>query len=404
MITKHNISNEQYALLFKKAEELLGIIDEKGDVIDEEQTRINSLDLYFTRLGDIVKTMVSEIGSGTRQAFDESFFLLPLDEPMFEIDADKREIAIPSAFKNGVAVQGDNASEVLVFKIDRYFDYKDLGSEKITIYIQYTTPDGKESMYQVGYKDLDSYPGYVRFGWILSDVATKDAGALKFSVRFVSTAEDGSADYSFNTKSHQVLIYPALQKGMTAEKDSLSSDNIFSKLVVNSLEKGVVPAQTPNFSDEYASLNLEKTANLKADNTYTFIAQASKGDLGTLQYEWFFKPVSTEENSTPSFEKIENNGMFDTGLEYIKKEGVVGPSLRKEYYYYDASKTQYVKYNFDPQDTELPELYEKYAICKILNTTDPIVGEYYATAANVITPGKNVSSTVQSNICVIPGL
>jgi hypothetical protein len=153
--------------------------------------------------------MTDEINTETRKTFDESFFLIPFDEPMFEINGDTREITVPDVFKKGVAVQGDHASEVLVFCIDRYFDYKDLGGSNITIYIQYTRPDGKENMYQVGYKDLETYPGKVRFGWLLSDIATDAAGVLKFSVRFITNDEGGKV-YSLNTKTQTVTIYPAL--------------------------------------------------------------------------------------------------------------------------------------------------------------------------------------------------
>ena len=181
-VQNENFAN-QYALLFNKANALLGYTTTSSNYI-------NSLDKYFTQLGTIVATMMTEMEEGERDAFDESFFLIPFDEPMFNINGDTRDIIVPEAFKKGVVVQGDHASEALVFCIDRYFDYKDLGGSNITIYIQYTRPDGVENMYQVGYKDLETYPGKVRFGWLLSDIATDAAGVLKFSVRFVTNDDN----------------------------------------------------------------------------------------------------------------------------------------------------------------------------------------------------------------------
>jgi hypothetical protein len=49
---------------------------------------------------------------------------MPLDEPLFEIDANSRSIAVPSEFsRNGVGVKGDHQAETLYFRVDRYFDH-----------------------------------------------------------------------------------------------------------------------------------------------------------------------------------------------------------------------------------------------------------------------------------------
>ena len=86
----------QYALLFNKANDLL-------EYTEESSGYINSLDKYFTKLGTIVETMTDEMNAGTRKTFDESFFLIPFDEPMFEINGDTRDIVVPDVFKKGVA-------------------------------------------------------------------------------------------------------------------------------------------------------------------------------------------------------------------------------------------------------------------------------------------------------------
>ena len=54
-------------------------------------------------------------------ALDKKYLRLPLDEPLFAIDANSRKITVPDAFKsNGLSVQGDHLAETVYFVIDRY--------------------------------------------------------------------------------------------------------------------------------------------------------------------------------------------------------------------------------------------------------------------------------------------
>ena len=67
-------------------------------------------------------------------ALDKKYLRLPVDEPLFEIDANSRKIDVPSEFKsNGLSVQGDHLAETVFFSIDRYFDYMDLSTCDISI-------------------------------------------------------------------------------------------------------------------------------------------------------------------------------------------------------------------------------------------------------------------------------
>lgn len=376
----------QYALLFSKANDLLKYTKEDSDYI-------NSLDKYFTKLGTIVKTMTDEITEGKRKTFDESFFLIPFDEPMFEINGDTRDIMIPDVFKKGVAVQGDHASEALVFCIDRYFDYKDLGSSNITIYIQYTRPDGKENMYQVGYKDLETYPGKVRFGWLLSDIATDAAGILKFSVRFITNDKDGKV-YSLNTKTQTVTIYPALQKGILESSDGLAADSAFYRFVRDSLAVGETPAQQPRFDDPEAR-NLPVTTNLGQNNTLVLSAQATKGDLGNLTYTW------RHEDLEGTIAELTNDDNY--GIEYSYEE-VVNPVEKPRVDYYEENGGEYEKYiipsNGIPEDKEL---FEQYSTLIFKNTKAPIVGKYWVEAVNSL-DDNNKSGAGKSITCTIPPL
>ena len=85
------------------------------------EIQIDNLESFFGNIQEISK-------------LDEKFLRLPLDEPLFEIDADSRKITVPSNFAtNGLSVQGDHLAETVFFSIDRYFDYKDLNTCNIRI-------------------------------------------------------------------------------------------------------------------------------------------------------------------------------------------------------------------------------------------------------------------------------
>ena len=298
MITT-NITNK-YDKIFKKASEILlaKYTNEEMKAINpywEDDVGIMNLDAYFmsfeTLLGELKE---NELGP---------FVLLPLDEEPFEINANTREIKVPTAFKKGVAVQGDCGSEILVFTIDRYFDYMDLNN--MDVYIQYTTPDKKESAYKVDLFDRESVPGKIRFGWILGPDVTKTNGNLKFSVRFFkqSTETPGLIDYSFNTLTQTVNIYSALQPKVNVTTDNYDN-KLFKKVVKNSLEAGAIPADTPRFT-----VNLPEKASLIGD-TLELEAKATVTDGKNVEYIWYY--ASDRDNPLGEYVKIEEEAHGDT--------------------------------------------------------------------------------------------
>ena len=96
--------NSSYVNLFKRANDALKIT--------EASSKINDINSYFARIVDLIKVT----------PYDPVLAILPVDEPMFVIDANTRKITIPSIFSNGVSVVGDEHAEILYFEIDRYFD------------------------------------------------------------------------------------------------------------------------------------------------------------------------------------------------------------------------------------------------------------------------------------------
>ena len=85
------------------------------------------------------------------------------------------------------------------------------------IFIQWETPKGTDgktirSVSPEYIRDIESKPGKLIFGWALSDQITKQAGQLKFSVRFFKWENEEEAEsggnknlvYSFSTLTASV--------------------------------------------------------------------------------------------------------------------------------------------------------------------------------------------------------
>ena len=104
MITKTTNLDSQYMDLFEEIKE-----KSQGTIT------VENLEQFFGSIQEIA-------------ALDSKYLRLPLDEPMFEIDANSRKINVDATpFKaNGLSVQGDHLAETVFFKIDRYYDTMDL--------------------------------------------------------------------------------------------------------------------------------------------------------------------------------------------------------------------------------------------------------------------------------------
>lgn len=223
MITKDTSLNSE---LFKKANTLLGY--------DETDSRyINHIDEYFLNLG-FIKEKLQE-----QNLNDISYFMLPIDEPLFEINANTRSITIPDAFKTGISVQGDEVAETIFFSIDRYYDTTDFYDDYIIPVIQWKYADetginayhlsattGKVVMIDESSKTGGTIK--VVFGWPISSEVTSRAANIQFSVRFYTMVDndsgevitnleqyaDGRLEYSFSTLNAMTKINPSLAVNM----------------------------------------------------------------------------------------------------------------------------------------------------------------------------------------------
>lgn len=174
-ITKNN--RAQYVKLFTKAAEALKA--EYGANYPEDFT-ISSLEEYFQNLEEIA-------------ACDTKFLRLPVDEELFEIDLNTRQITVPPSFKKaGLAVQGDDLAEVVYFRTDRFFDATDLN--ETFILIQWEAPNGNKMASPAYFQEVESETDKLIFGWAVTKEMTTLPGTLRFSVSFVdgeSISENG---------------------------------------------------------------------------------------------------------------------------------------------------------------------------------------------------------------------
>ena len=229
MITYIDAKNaSQYQILFDKATEQLNNHSEDWWTSESnesfENISITTLDEYFSHLEDLARLHDDHFGDHTSL---EQFLRLPLDEDVFEIDANSRTITVPASFaKNGISVQGDEIAEILYFTIDRYFDATDLSTNDMNVVIQWETKE--RSGLSLGYgKDVVSVPGKIIFGWPISSELTAAAGSIKFAVRFYKINNGQVLTYSFSTLPAEVVIKPTLNYDIL---DSATQNSILNKV------------------------------------------------------------------------------------------------------------------------------------------------------------------------------
>ena len=156
MITVYNANNLAQQWFFQRAYAYLDVHGElKPELVNENKTFL-SLESYFASIGTLISKR-------------PEFALIPSDEEPFEINANTRTIKIPSSFAKGVAVAGDDMSEVITFTIDRYFDYVDLAGTEICVQWEIQGVDGGTGISYITLIDLETVPGKIRFGWPLTE-------------------------------------------------------------------------------------------------------------------------------------------------------------------------------------------------------------------------------------------
>ena len=191
MITKTTNLSDAYTKLFDE------IRQKSNGAID-----INSVEGFFGNIIEISALVVNEEGLTGKK-----YLRLPLDEPMFEIDANTRKIDVPAEFKsNGLSVQGDHLAETVYFVIDRYFDYMDFNNTSVSINWKMGSETGKTQNFTM---ITDAVPGCIVFGWPIDNIVTQKSGSLSFAVEF-SIKDENNVLYDFNTLPATISIKDGL--------------------------------------------------------------------------------------------------------------------------------------------------------------------------------------------------
>lgn len=324
-------------------------------------------------------------------ALDETKFkylLLPLDEEVFEINANARTITVPPNFKKyGVSIQGDEIAETLLFKIDRFFDYMDL--DMTDIYVQWTNPLKEEGASKIIMRDSESEPGKILFGWPLTSKITKVAGPLKFSVRFFKRdSETQSVTYSFNTQTQVVTVHPALQPELNSEASVDDASELFAQAIKNSPSSVGTPAKEPYFTTP--GTDLPKQAYLE-NNVLSLSVQAITEDTGVISYKWYYQKLQ-EDGTVKTVEIVPKNDYRPT----------TDTSRNPKKIYYVEESTAPTAHSI--YTGEIPNenvtIKERFSTYEILDGEDQVIGTYYVEAEN--RAGRS-SSYKKSTYCEVPG-
>lgn len=358
--------------------------------------RITSLNEYFHYI-DRIKSIKE--GKYTR---------LPLDENLFEIDADKRSITVPPAFvQNGISVQSDEVAETLYFKIDRYYDATDLATQNV--FIEWKNAAGETGVSLPWVFDIESEPNYIIFGWPLSSRITGTAGQVQFAVRFY-TQDEGAPDrltYSFSTLTQTATIKPGLafdiagilispDKGAIDDATELISQRFTSSPLAGSDDKASIPifldmeiigfVGPRNEENPYIYMNL---AGDDFDQNITLITEAIKEDAGQLSYSWKRKELIDN--------KTGNTIPFDTKPYFDMRETADTAAVDGKTYYKEGENNAYAVFIpsiWDKEDEDYEKIYERFSAVEVGST-----GAYWVIARNRV---GAASEEVQSATVIIP--
>ena len=283
MIIKIDNSNmDAYKEFFTKAYDLLDKDNLIAEADKEPAGRFTSLEAYFKYIEQLVQK-------------DPNYYIkLPLNEPVLKVDADSRDITIPSNFVKCASVQNDQVAETVIFTIDRFYDYMDLMNAET--WVQWTAPgeDGnpREGATSIVLRDISVEENKIRFGWPLDTEITKIPGKVQFSVAFfVRDESTGKIVYRLNSKPASFTIQPALQPELNDEATINRPNSLLAVAVRNNKYpgQGVKYVQDPSF--EAPGMHPPASATLEND-ALTIMAQAVVGDMGHIDYKWLYLPAN----------------------------------------------------------------------------------------------------------------
>lgn len=391
---------------------------EGHDVVEKVISNgITSLNEYFQHIEELAELATNQGRTGT----DPYFLRVPLDEPLFEINANTRGITVPGELSQ-VGVVGDKLAEILFFRIDRYYDAVDLNTRHI--YIEWELPDGTRGMSRDFLRDTQSEKDKIIFGWLIDDKLTEQVGAIRFAVRFVewSSREDSSnavtegtgLEYSFSSLPATISISNTLRYTLFEDDEELQYDTADSERALYTL-KYYLENSDPDSADEVTPQpaaipvfvrNLDvDAAEVEAGVLYKrnligggkdqpvgslkLVTEAYSRDAGNITYKYGYRAQRTD-GVTGLVTDIEFIKVSDTSDEdrtyFIKLDNGV---------YQAVSQQNIADITAALDEGQEAEFYEKVAV-----TTIDHPGYYHVNARNRVSGKK--TSTADSYMLYIP--
>ena len=375
------------------------LCEDPVDAFDDTKTYyqsddITSLDEYFSYIVELNK-------------INKKYTILPLDEEVFEIDANTRTIQVPDSFKSHISVQGDEVAEIVYFRIDRFFDSMDLALRDIYIEWKSAAKDsqGKEitGVSVPWVIDIESDPGHIIFGWALSSKITQAAGTVTFAVRFYTfDKEKELLEYSLSTLQQTATIKPSLNFNL---KDIIldgtlidNPDTLISDRFKNSeLSAGAVKAETPVWlidlkTDEDTDVEVDEETgkkvvyvDLNADEAgFRTVALgrdvlAMAPDAGQISYTW--KKYDLDDNK-----KLD----IDFAITYVKTTD--DARIPGKLYYIAGPDVPFILapdgVTFDKTSPDYVDIYEKRSH-GIINS----IGKYVVVCTNRVKNSTAINET-----------
>lgn len=273
-------------------------------------------------------------------------------------------------------------SEILYFKINRFYDATDLAQDDMKIYIQWQNADGEQGATAEWTRDVESEPGYIIFGWPITSNITKSPGTIKFAVRFYKLDSDQKTiTYSFSTLNSQVSIKTSLNFNVNEIEADDMGEAIMNRLVNSPLQG--VELEQPEFS---INLNSIENLDLETGEKDLMVQAYAPKAAGTISYKAFKDGV-----------EIQNNLLGLTFVETADTE-----RQQNKLYYIAALDGKYILYEGElPQDKTAEDRTIVYE-CVYIVTVDS-VGEYYIQAINTSKVTDRAYKTRNSVRCTIPG-
>lgn len=289
-------SYNAYQDLFRQMESYKGL----------QEGSIQDLHTYLYYLDSLIHSMSTNLDTNAY-----NLLRLPLEEPVFEIDPNKRTITVPPQFKeNGLTIQGDKLAEIVWFKMPRFFDLtdfytfsndgvsKDNEFDGYHTYIEWYNPGAKENNEKKGIDlayAMTCDENYIYFGWPLGDKVSKYPGTIQFSVRFLGVA-NGEIRYNFATQIQTCAIKSTLNFNVLEDTSYVADtweELIYTRPVysgvVNSIQS-LAPVVVEGLNNEKVDLdddgegNLSKT--LKVVTAIPLSVAPDKLQNYTLQFVW----------------------------------------------------------------------------------------------------------------------